>query len=56
MWCDNKCYMVSEVDMNYKKIADEVYSLGESNHQLALQVKEALLVIDQCLDTHGWVR
>jgi len=44
------------VYMNYKKIADEVYSLGESNHQMALQVKEALLVIDQCLDTHGWVR
>jgi len=42
--------------MNYKKIADEVYALAESDHQLAPPVKEALLVINQCLDTHGWVR
>lgn len=42
--------------MNCKKIAEEVYGLAESDHQLAPLVKEALEVIDQCLDTHGWVR
>ncbi|KAF9453310.1 adenine nucleotide alpha hydrolases-like protein [Macrolepiota fuliginosa MF-IS2] len=39
--------------MNCRKIAEEVYSLAESDHELAPLVKEALKVIDECLDTHG---
>lgn len=40
-------------DMNSMKIAEDVYALAESGHHLAPLVKEALEVIDQCLDTHG---
>ncbi|KAJ3563165.1 hypothetical protein NP233_g9116 [Leucocoprinus birnbaumii] len=39
--------------MDCTKIAEEVYDLAESDHPLAPLVKEALEVIDQCLDTHG---
>ncbi len=39
--------------MDCKKVAEEVYALAESDHYLAPLVKEALEVIDQCLDTHG---
>jgi FAD synthetase len=42
--------------MDCKKIATEVYALaGQHSDPLAPLVKEALEVIDQCLDTHGWV-
>jgi FAD synthetase len=44
--------------MNCKTIAEQVYDLGKadpSEEPLAPLVKEALEVIDQCLDTHGWV-
>lgn len=42
--------------MDCRKIAEQVYGVAESNHRLAPLAKEALEVIDQCLDTHGWVR
>ena len=42
--------------MDCKKIATEVYALaGQQSDPLSPLVKEALEVIDQCLDTHGWV-
>ena len=44
--------------MNYKAIAEQVYGLAKvdpSEEPLAPLVKEALEVIDQSLDTHGWV-
>lgn len=42
--------------MDFKKIATEVYELAEQQSDpLAPLVKEALEVIDQSLDTHGWV-
>ena len=42
--------------MDCKKIATEVYELaGQESDPLAPLIKEALEVIDQCLDTHGWV-
>jgi hypothetical protein len=42
--------------MDCQKIAEEVYGLAKSDHLLAPLVEEALSVIDECLDTHGWVR
>ena len=43
--------------MGCKKIARDVYALAESpSDPLAPFVKEALQVIDQCLDTHRYVR
>lgn len=43
--------------MDYRKIAEDVYTLAnDSNNPLGNVVKEALQVIDECLDTHGWVR
>jgi hypothetical protein len=36
--------------MDFKTIAQDIYELSESNPQ----VKEALEVIDQSLDTHGY--
>ena len=44
--------------MNCKSIAEQVYGLAQADkteEPLAPLVKEALEVIDQCLDTHGWV-
>lgn len=41
--------------MNCRKIALEVYELANSDDPLAPLVKEALDVIDEGLDTHGWV-
>lgn len=42
--------------MNCKEIAQQVYDLAENRHDpLAPLVKEALEVIDHCLDTHRWV-
>ncbi|KAG2159428.1 uncharacterized protein EDB93DRAFT_1075229 [Suillus bovinus] len=39
--------------MDYQKIASEVYNLAESNEPVAPVVKEALQVIEQCLDQYG---
>lgn len=39
--------------MNYQKIASDVYSLAESNDPIAPIVREALQVIEQCLDEYG---
>ncbi|KXN85615.1 FAD synthase [Leucoagaricus sp. SymC.cos] len=39
--------------MDCRKVAEDVYGLAESGHSLAPRVKEALEVIDQCLDNHG---
>lgn len=41
--------------MDCKNIAVEVYKLAASDDPLAPLVKEALDVIDQGLDTHGYV-
>jgi hypothetical protein len=42
--------------MDCKKIAAEVYELaGQQSDLLAPLVKEALEVIEACLDTYGWV-
>ena len=44
--------------MNCKSIAEQVYGLAradQAEEPLAPLVKEALEVIDHCLDTHGWV-
>ena len=44
--------------MNCKSIAEQVYGLAKADQAeepLAPLVKEALEVIDHCLDTHGWV-
>ena len=42
--------------MNCKDIAQQVYELAENpNDPLAPFVKEAVEVIDHCLDTHRWV-
>ena len=44
--------------MNCKTIAEQVYGLAKTDpaeEPLASPVKEALEVIDQSLDTHGWV-
>lgn len=39
--------------LDCRKIADEVYALANDPHDpLAPYVKEALEVIDHCLDTH----
>ncbi|KDR77115.1 hypothetical protein GALMADRAFT_95781 [Galerina marginata CBS 339.88] len=39
--------------MDCRKIANDVYALANSSDPLAQAVKEALGVIDECLDTHG---
>lgn len=39
--------------MDYQKIASDVYNLAESDEPIALLVKEALQVIEQCLDQYG---
>ncbi|TFK42376.1 hypothetical protein BDQ12DRAFT_676104 [Crucibulum laeve] len=39
--------------MDCRKIGQELYDLAQSNDPLAPIVKEALDVIDECLDTHG---
>lgn len=47
------------ITMNCKSIAEQVYGLAKANQieePLAPLVKEALEVIDHCLDTHGWVQ
>lgn len=44
--------------MDYKTVAEQVYNLANADpakDPLAPLVKEALEVIDQSLDTHGWV-
>lgn len=42
--------------MNCKTIADQVYAVAaDSSDPLGPVVKEALEVIDHCLDVHGWV-
>lgn len=39
--------------MDYQKIASDVYNLAESDEPIAPQVREALQVIEQCLDQYG---
>ncbi|EKM78374.1 hypothetical protein AGABI1DRAFT_114671 [Agaricus bisporus var. burnettii JB137-S8] len=39
--------------MDRTKVAEQVYKLSQSDHHLAPLVKEALDVIEQCLDSHG---
>jgi FAD synthetase len=39
--------------MDYQKIASDVYHLAESNQPVAPLVREALQVIEQCLDQYG---
>ena len=41
--------------MDSAKIADDVYKIAESDELIAPLVKEAIAVIEQALDTHGWV-
>jgi len=41
--------------MDFKKIAREVYDLANSDDPLAPVVKEALGVIEDGLNTYGWV-
>jgi hypothetical protein len=40
--------------MNCRRIARDVYGLAESAEPIAALVKEALDVIDDGLDRHGW--
>ena len=39
--------------MDYQKIATDVYNLAEADEPIAPLVREALQVIDQCLDQYG---
>lgn len=39
--------------MDYQKIASDVYNLAESDEPIAPLVREALQVIEQCLDQYG---
>lgn len=40
--------------MDYQKIASDVYNLADSDEPIAPLVREALQVIEQCLDQYGW--
>jgi FAD synthetase len=39
--------------MDYEKISRDVYSLAESDEPIAPIIREALQVIEQCLDQYG---
>jgi hypothetical protein len=46
-------YNIIRGNMDYEKIARDVYSLAESDEPIAPVMREALEVIEQCLDQYG---
>jgi hypothetical protein len=47
---------IAAIEMDRASIAIAVYTLAESPHPIAPKVKEALEVIDEALDIHGYVQ